>query len=99
MYFFACFVERTWRFGLPLVLAHIQGGQRRSRSVESWSCSRAKCWAWKPLTSVSVGHLWPPVSEVALAASVCAACSLCSRGGRPARQFRSSALSAHTQLN
>lgn len=26
MYFCACFVERTWRFGLPLVLAFIPGG-------------------------------------------------------------------------
>ena len=25
MYFCACFVERTWRFGLPLVLAFIPG--------------------------------------------------------------------------
>lgn len=26
MYFCACFVERTWRFGLPLVLAFVEGG-------------------------------------------------------------------------
>ncbi len=26
LYAFACFVERTWRFGLPLVLAFVEGG-------------------------------------------------------------------------
>ena len=55
MYFCACFVERTWRFGLPLVLAFVEGGFQAIAIlgfVAPLACSLAgpavgaRCWSW-----------------------------------------------------